>query len=587
MPSGGRTARRERSTSPKTRYTRTNMATTTTTTTETRHRAVATRDRDGGRRPASPADGARNARHARKADAASSGKRWGASGSDGATLCALVIFRVVSAFVVRTSFVPDEYWQSLEVAHRVAFGYGHLTWEWREAIRGALYPGAIAAVYRLLSLVGADSRAALVLLPRVLQGALSAYGDYHVLVLARRLFGDGAGRWALAAHCASWFGFYAAPRTLTNTAEAALTAVALARFPWPAACLHRDGRREGAPPPPPHEFAYLRAAALACLVRPTAAVTWAPLCAWHAWSSRGRVRAMLRGFAPVAAAALVVAATTDRLVYGRWTSSHYNFLHFNVLRDLGATYGTHPWHWYVTQGLPAVAPAHIVPACVGAARSHNALPALLLAWHVAALSIPAHKEFRFLLPVLPLVSVYVGHLLDSLATPATPGGGRRKLAVSLLLGWLIVADAPLALYTSVVHQQGALAIMEHVASVAGGRQGAPPASVLFLMPCHSTPFYSHVHANATMRFLTCEPNLEGAADYEDEADRFYRAPLLWLGRHASPPRPLPTHVVMFDALAPRVEVWLGKYGFAECARVFHTHFPDGRVGSQIHMYCRR
>lgn len=30
--------------------------------------------------------------------------------------------RLLSVFLVRTWFVPDEYWQSLEVAHRLAFG---------------------------------------------------------------------------------------------------------------------------------------------------------------------------------------------------------------------------------------------------------------------------------------------------------------------------------------------------------------------------------------------------------------------------------------------------------------------------------
>ena len=35
----------------------------------------------------------------------------------------LVIFRTVNAFLSYTAFVPDEYWQSLEVAHNMVFGY--------------------------------------------------------------------------------------------------------------------------------------------------------------------------------------------------------------------------------------------------------------------------------------------------------------------------------------------------------------------------------------------------------------------------------------------------------------------------------
>ena len=35
---------------------------------------------------------------------------------------ALLAFRVLNALMLQTSYVPDEYWQSLEVAHSMAFG---------------------------------------------------------------------------------------------------------------------------------------------------------------------------------------------------------------------------------------------------------------------------------------------------------------------------------------------------------------------------------------------------------------------------------------------------------------------------------
>lgn len=34
----------------------------------------------------------------------------------------LLVFRIVNAWMIQTSFVPDEYWQSLEVAHSATFG---------------------------------------------------------------------------------------------------------------------------------------------------------------------------------------------------------------------------------------------------------------------------------------------------------------------------------------------------------------------------------------------------------------------------------------------------------------------------------
>jgi hypothetical protein len=35
---------------------------------------------------------------------------------------AALVVRVVQALAVRTAFAPDEFWQSIEVAHRIVFG---------------------------------------------------------------------------------------------------------------------------------------------------------------------------------------------------------------------------------------------------------------------------------------------------------------------------------------------------------------------------------------------------------------------------------------------------------------------------------
>lgn len=44
--------------------------------------------------------------------------------------------------------------------------------------------------------------------------------------------------------------------------------------------------------------------------------------------------------------------------------------------------------------------------------------------------------------------------------------------------------------------------MEHLANEA---QEGLVDRVLFLMPCHATPYYSSLHKNVSMRFLDCSP----------------------------------------------------------------------------------
>jgi Alg9-like mannosyltransferase family len=66
----------------------------------------------------------------------------------------LIGFRIFNALTITTFFQPDEYYQSLEPAWRAVFGYGELTWEWREGIRGFLYPSLFASLWWILKTVG-------------------------------------------------------------------------------------------------------------------------------------------------------------------------------------------------------------------------------------------------------------------------------------------------------------------------------------------------------------------------------------------------------------------------------------------------
>lgn len=82
---------------------------------------------------------------------------------DGLSKVLLIVFiRLSSVFVVQTWFVPDEYWQSVEVAHKLSFGYGYLTWEWYHGIRSLAYPLSIAIIYKHLENFSLDHRIILV-----------------------------------------------------------------------------------------------------------------------------------------------------------------------------------------------------------------------------------------------------------------------------------------------------------------------------------------------------------------------------------------------------------------------------------------
>jgi phosphatidylinositol glycan class B len=132
----------------------------------------------------------------------------------------LLSLRIVNSLVVRTFFQPDEYFQSLEPAWRLAFGDDSgawITWvycipanackswspvanslsqEWRNGLRSSLHPLMFACVYRAASTLSdscsfsASTRSALLLAtPKVAQAVFAACIDYFTWSLARKLNG--------------------------------------------------------------------------------------------------------------------------------------------------------------------------------------------------------------------------------------------------------------------------------------------------------------------------------------------------------------------------------------------------------------
>ncbi|XP_060034208.1 GPI mannosyltransferase 3 [Erinaceus europaeus] len=324
---------------------------------------------------------------------------------------------------------------------------------------------------------------------------------------------------------------------------------------------------------------YCALLALAFIVRPTALIPWVPLLARHFWQDQKKTDLILHQFLPIGFVALSLSLIIDRIFSGQWTLVQWNFLKFNVLQNIGAFYGRHPWHWYLSQGFLVVLGPHLplfIHGCFVAPKRHRVFLAPVL-WTLLVYSMLSHKEFRFIYPVLPFCMVFCGYSLSHLKTWRRP-----------VLCFLFLLNMPLALYTGLVHQRGALDVMTYVQNLCGRpSRSEPSASVFVMMPCHSTPYYSHVHCQLPMRFLQCPPNLTGENQYLDEADLFYQSPLNWLNKEFDRASALPTHLLIFSVLEEEISAFLISNHYARTAVFFHTHFPEGRTGSHIYVYERK
>jgi len=248
-------------------------------------------------------------------------------------------------------------------------------------------------------------------------------------------------------------------------------------------------------------------------------------------------------------------------------------------------------------------------------------------------------------------------LMAGIGLPKLQRGWKREYVI----GGMVMLNLPIALYTSYIHQRGVVDVVnwlrkehynssEYVDSLPwdsseddypthirdsppntynrlhnetyGGRWATPygkrSARVGFLMPCHSTPFGSHLwdagmknttHGPQTSAwFITCEPPIGLSTGqrqkYLDDADRFYDNQTSFLASEIGPP-PNRTDVnqrlqsivprwsdklVMFDAMSKPVKDYLlvghkdGRY--RECKRFFNSHWHDDwRRRGDVIVFC--
>ncbi|CAL7934407.1 unnamed protein product [Xylocopa violacea] len=457
-------------------------------------------------------------------------------------LFSLVLWRLISVFVVQTAHVPDEYWQSLEVAHRLAFGYGYLSWEWTAKIHYVTI---------------------LTTLPRVLQAIFSAYGEY-------KFYNWSKNKWTLYSLCLNWYWYYCATRTLVNTIETVCTMIALSIFPW------RDGNVRN--------VKYLWIVGFLCMIRPTAAIIWLPLCLYHLCTSSQNKLVLIYKYSMICGICCLSSILLDSYCYGMFVISPWEFFRVNVLYKIGDSYGTQHLLWYILCGLPILLGCYYIVflLCIWqivkhpSRFHHQAVMLITIIWTLSVYSLLSHKEFRFVLPLLPMC-IYI---CTSCTLPLSMK--YAKPARKIIVGLLIVTNVLPGLYFSLIHQRGSLDVMNILHKEVVNSDDT--SSILFLTPCHATPLYSHLHVNVSTRILTCEPNFTNDTSYVDEADVFFSNPMQWLDRNydINESVTIPKYVVLFDNIVQKISRFLKHYQLT--SQIFYAHFPQSNYAKYIYVY---
>lgn len=415
--------------------------------------------------------------------------------------------------------------------------------------------------------------------------------------------------------------WYCSVRTFSNSLEMTLTVMALYVYPWEQLLGTAKITKEN--PRPVNPLLYNRwplrvalcLASLAVILRPTNLFIWASVIGLSIF------RTGLQGPSPVTfnvillvlqeivvcgSVVLGISLACDRLYFGFWTFPPYNFLYFNVSKSLSVFYGRNPWHYYLLQGLPLLCTTILpfflcavyrYPASSPDQTNYFRVMISVIAATIIPLSMISHKEVRFIYPLLPILHILAAPVATSFFTTQTKSSSASSSSSSsppspspssnpapflrnkVYFLAILAINALLAGYLSLLHQGAPLKVLAflreqyeqiHPAVITGGPDSDSAAVsdelfALFLTPCHSTPWRSHlVHPHLNAYALSCEPPLHTDPNtperdlYRDEADRFYDDPVGFLARELFPAEggvPTPRYIVGFEGIEP----WLADF----------------------------
>jgi len=517
----------------------------------------------------------------------------------------------MATLFMRSADVPDEWWQSTEVAYYAAFGKGHLSMEWIEGLRSFLYPLPFACVFWLLKLTGCDTAFTVWFSAKVLAALVASGVDVGVYNLALSIetsaeSSDGrtevayprrsVARMALLFSLTHFFSSYISVRTQSNVVEALVLLIALQQRTFPR---------------------FLLVAGMGGALRITAVVPCMPLALRFVLTATRRHGA--KGLLHCASwtVALVafwvgVVACVDFVFYGRWLCTPYNFVHFNVVKGYSKYFGVHPWHWYWTKALPVMIGPQVLFFALFVTRSAQTLAGPNRARIVDLLSMMVvtsvlysfleHKEMRFVYPLVPVAIAlsawaFVRGVCPNRLRPM-PGP-----ASALWVGCIVLHVGVLCV-VGPVYRCGTVNMMAFV------RSRPVIANQLDVFAgCYATPGYSHMHGKVlSLRTIDCTLQVVDGAPKLTERDMFHRnatAFALWAYRGIpSSDRTvqaqldtvvsggtwsLPDAVILYSNVAQQLyEPFLQPSGFTQEVSLYHTFSivePDEDV--TIELWSRR
>ncbi|KAM3137750.1 hypothetical protein pb186bvf_010170 [Paramecium bursaria] len=486
-----------------------------------------------------------------------------------------LVVRISIALLSPTYSFPDETWQGPEIAHRDVFGYGWLTWEWTSdsPLRSPVYPSFFSLFFYIIKNLNLDYGYVVAIGPRILQGALSAIYDYY-LVRLLNLEGVKSSITIVLVNYTLWYSLEFFSKTLINTFETALFTFAL--YNWikhlelekmmTNKYLSLDKGKSNDYRNERFNYYCRLFMILNVLSRQSAIIPWVFIWPFHLLTAQTNLQGKIKILIVNVITLMILLSTSiiiDLLYFKKFTSTFYNFLEFNLLSGQSAFFGVKEPTWFIFKGIPYVCLGWIIFFILGIyhdiqlkiykGKSLRFLYYMLFT--ITILSLSAHKEDRFLLPLIPLIIYFICLGIEYINKFNLP-----KLKF-FLIAIAIISNIGFVICLNTFQNVGALKTM----SILRNRD---VSSVYFFIQCHQTPFYSFLHKNIPMEFPDCSPtdDITKLESYQLQQD-----PAKYIKKKLE--KSNPSHIVINNYLINSdVEKLIQDYHMIET--VYHQYWID-------------
>ena len=323
-----------------------------------------------------------------------------------------LLLRVISAIFSKGYIHPDEIYQSIEVINYGIFGRGFIPWEFFEGARSWVYPGIVYIIFKIMIFFGATDIEVIIIGVRLFSGLLSMSMVIVAYFFGKELYNKKAGIFA-SLFIGIWYDFiFWSTRTMTD--GIAINFIFLAVYfsfrvkknsKWRDKLSNFEVKKEIR-----DSFLAGLFLGIAYIFKFPTAVFGLPIVIWFLFQKRWRG---ILCFAATVIVVVLMHGVFDYFTWGRFFQSTIEFFEYNIISGKNAEHGTYPFYSYIAlfaYYYSIFSVLFLLFVVIGFRKNRGTIFLVLASlFFIIVFSFISHKEYRFILPIMPLFSLIVGN----------------------------------------------------------------------------------------------------------------------------------------------------------------------------------